>query len=278
MQKSGKSRIACPISSPIEPERAGQTGLASSQRWLNRWRHRVLSGKLTNVNEPSLKANPRFPIARAARAEFTFASFLFFAALIYAALRPGAFSNTLAILLGMVWLGLAMFFRDPARRTPGDPGLVISAADGQVVEIVRLNEPVFLEGPALKIGVFMQLNDVHVNRAPTAGEVKYKQHVPGEFLQAFRPEAASRNEHYFTGLETPHGRLLVKQIAGILARRIVCSVAQDQSLATGERLGMIKFGSRVDVFMPPNFEPLVEIGDRVRAGETPIARIASAKG
>ena len=217
----------------------------------------------------------RFPIARAARAEFTFASLLFFAALIYTAVQPGALTITLASLLGLIWIGLAQFFRDPTRHSPGDPALVISAADGQVVEIIRLNEPVFLEGPALKIGVFMQVTDVHVNRAPSAGTVEFKQHVPGRFLQAYRPEAATVNEHQFTGLETPHGRILVKQISGIMARRIVCTVSEGQTLATGERLGMIKFGSRVDVFMPPHFDPQVKIGDRVRAGETPIARIPS---
>jgi phosphatidylserine decarboxylase len=205
--------------------------------------------------------------------EFAFASLLFFAALVYTSVRPGPFANTLAILLGLVWLGLVIFLRDPVRQTPDDPQLIISAADGKVVEIVRLNEPVFLEGPALKIGVFMNLQNVHVNRTPYAGEVAFKQHVPGEFLQAFRPEAATQNEHYFTGLETEHGRFLIKQIAGIMARRIVCSVEESQTLATGERFGMIKFGSRVDVFMPPQCEPLVEIGDTVRAGETPLARI-----
>jgi len=227
------------------------------------------------VTDPSIEDGVRFPIARAARTEFAFATTLFFAALIYAAVQPGAFANTLAVVLGLVWLGLAIFFRDPGRHSPADPLLVISAADGQVVEIVRLNEPVYLEGPALKIGVFMQVSDVHVNRAPTAGTVEFKQHVPGQFLQAFRPEAAMSNEHHFTGLGTAHGRVLVKQISGIMARRIVCTVAEGQQVAKGERLGMIKFGSRVDVFMPPQFEPQVEIGDRVRAGETPIARIPS---
>jgi phosphatidylserine decarboxylase len=225
------------------------------------------------VSEKVTGNGVRFPIARAALAEFTFASILFIAALIYVAIRPGAFANTLATLLGLVWLGLAIFFRDPSRRPPDDKALVISAADGLVVEIVRLNEPVFLEGPALKIGVFMNLNDVHVNRAPFGGTVTYKRHVPGEFLQAFRPQAATQNEHNFTGLETSQGRMLVKQIAGIMARRIVCSVDEGKQLGTSERFGMIKFGSRVDVFMPPHFEPQVEIGDHVKAGETPIARI-----
>lgn len=215
----------------------------------------------------------RFPIARPALVEFTFASILFFTALIFSAVRPSAFSNTLAIVLGFVWLGLAIFFRDPSRRPPGDGNLVISAADGLVVEIVRLNEPVFLEGPALKIGVFMNLHDVHVNRVPFAGTVAFKQHVPGMFLQAFRPDAAKQNEHFFTGLETAHGRVLVKQIAGIMARRIVCSVEEGEQVKTSDRMGMIKFGSRVDVFMPPYFDPQVELGDRVKAGETPIARI-----
>lgn len=228
------------------------------------------------MTDPSKDNGFRFPIARAARAEFTFASLLFFGALIYTAMQPSPLTITLASLLGFIWIGLAQFFRDPARHGPDDPGLVISAADGQVVEIIRLNEPVYLEGPALKIGVFMQVTDVHVNRAPMAGTVEFMQHVPGQFLQAYRPEAATLNEHQFVGLETPQGRVLVKQISGIMARRIVCTVEEGQTLATGERLGMIKFGSRVDVFMPPHFDPQVEIGDRVKAGETPIARIPGA--
>ena len=106
-----------------------------------------------------------------------------------------------------------------------------------------------------------------------AGTVAFKQHVPGKFLQAFRPEAGIENEHFFTGIETDHGRVLVKQIAGIMARRIVCTLEEGQQLETSDRMGMIKFGSRVDVFMPPHFEPQVELGDRVKAGETPIAQI-----
>ena len=158
-----------------------------------------------------------------------------------------AFSVMLAILLGLLWVGLAIFFRDPARRPPADDSLIISAADGLVVEIMRLHEPVFLEGPALKIGVFMNLNDVHVNRAPYAGTVT-KRHAPGQFLQAFRPEAASENEHYFTGFETAHGHMLVKQIAGIMARRIVCTVEEGQQLQTSDRFGMIKL-----ILKPHNF-------------------------
>ncbi len=225
------------------------------------------------MSEKANNHGVRFPIARAALAEFIFASILFFAVLIFAAYRPGVLLNTLAILLGCVWVGLAVFFRDPARQPPDDAALVISAADGLVVEIVRLNEPVFMEGPALKIGVFMNLNDVHVNRTPFEGRVAFKRHIPGKFLQAFRPEAAVENEHFYTGLETAHGRMLVKQIAGIMARRIVCTVEEGQQLKTGERFGMIKFGSRVDVYMPPQFEPQVENGDRVKAGTTPIARV-----
>jgi phosphatidylserine decarboxylase len=124
----------------------------------------------------------------------------------------------------------------------------------------------------VKISVFMSLFNVHVNRAPVEGRVALVRHVPGRFLQAFRPEASDVNEHNLIGLESRQGRVLVKQVAGILARRIVCWVQISQEMHAGERLGVIKFGSRVELYLPPGAEPVVQVGDRVRAGVTVVAR------
>jgi phosphatidylserine decarboxylase len=118
----------------------------------------------------------------------------------------------------------------------------------------------------------MSLLNVHVNRAPVEGRVALVRHVPGRFLQAFRPEASDVNEHNLIGLESCQGRVLVKQVAGILARRIVCWVQISQEMHAGERLGVIKFGSRVELYLPLDVEPVVQVGDRVRAGVTVVAR------
>jgi len=144
-----------------------------------------------------------------------------------------------------------------------------------VIEVERVHEPRFLAGPALKVGIFMSLFDVHVNRAPLDGRVALVQHVEGQFRQAFRPEAAQVNEHNLIGLESRYGRVLVNQIAGILARRIVCWVELGQTLRAGERLGVIKFGSRVEVYLPPEAAAAVAVGEQVYAGRTVIAHYAA---
>jgi phosphatidylserine decarboxylase len=118
----------------------------------------------------------------------------------------------------------------------------------------------------------LSIFDVHVNRAPVEADVTWVEHIPGQFLQAFRPEASEINEHNLIGMESSYGRILVKQIAGILARRVVCLVHPGQVLRAGERLGIIKFGSRVDLFLPLGAEPVVRVGDRTRAGVTVVAR------
>jgi phosphatidylserine decarboxylase len=140
------------------------------------------------------------------------------------------------------------------------------------MEVTQVREPIFVRGEATKIAVFMSLLDVHVNRSPAMGTIEFIKHVPGKFLAAFRPEASDRNEHNLIGLIHDGQRILVRQIAGIMARRIVCSVHPGDSLVAGQRLGMIKFGSRVEVFLPPSVSPAVSVGDQVRGGSTIIAR------
>ena len=175
----------------------------------------------------------------------------------------------LAPLLGlMVW-----FFRDP-ERVPDGPGF-LSPADGRVVEILKTSHP--FTGEALRIGIFMNPLDVHVNRAPAAGTVRWLEYVPGKRLPAFRPKASELNERMYVGLDTEHGPLLLVQIAGFLARRIVCRLRRGEELGLGERFGMIKLGSRVDVYLPPEVRAEVKLGERVFAGRTVLGGMAVEK-
>ncbi len=211
-------------------------------------------------------------IAKEARREFTLVSLLTLSALFAALILRQAFWVSLATLLGIIWVGLALFFRDPARAIPREDGYYYAPADGKVVVVERVNEPIFMQCEALRIAIFMSLADVHVNRTPAKGVVIFTRHVPGKFIQAFRPEAALENEHNLIGMGHGGDRILIKQIAGILARRIVCSVQLDDELEAGDRIGMIKFGSRVELYLPTDCQALIQTGDIVRAGITPVAR------
>jgi len=181
----------------------------------------------------------------------------------------------LAIFLISVLLFFFYFLRDPERQTPAGEGLFVAPADGRVVTVRQSEEPIFLQEPATQISIFMSLLDVHVNRAPMAGEVAFREYRPGRFLPAYRHEASHENESNLLGLVEGGTRILIKQVAGILARRILCWSSVGQRLARGQRFGLIKLGSRVDLFLPPDVEVLVAPGDKVRAGETVLARAPS---
>jgi phosphatidylserine decarboxylase len=178
--------------------------------------------------------------------------------------------TTLGLLSGGFF---AYFFRDPERDIPPEPGVVVSPADGVVIRVDEVQESEFLHGPARYVAVFMNVFDVHVNRAPVAGVVREMRHRPGEYKAASREDAASRNEQQALLLENEAGRrVLVVQIAGLLARRIIPFVKSGQSLARGERLGLICFGSRVDLYLPGDSRIEVKTGDRVKAGSSIIGR------
>jgi len=167
----------------------------------------------------------------------------------------------------------AYFFRDPQRPIPEDPAAIVSPADGKVVFLDEVQEDRFLQAPARRLAIFMNVFDVHVNRAPVAGTVADIRHQPGKFKAAFRQDADRLNEQQATLLDRDGGgRVLVVQIAGLLARRIIGFVKPGQKLGRGERLGMICFGSRVDLYLPPESEILVKVGDRVKAGSSIVAR------
>lgn len=175
---------------------------------------------------------------------------------------PLAWATSLAT-LGLLW-----FYRDPDRKAPEDDRRWVSPADGKVVEIFEARHPYV--GKALKVGIFMSPLDVHVNRAPAAGVVEFLDYVPGRKLMAFNEKASEENERFYVGLRTEEGPLLLVQVAGFLARRIVCRLRRGDPLTGGERYGMIKLGSKVDVYLPASVRPVVVVGQRVRAGETVI--------
>lgn len=185
-----------------------------------------------------------------------------------------ALNSTLLSLLGMAGAGFfAYFFRDPERTVPQEPEAIVSPADGKVVAVDEVQEDKFLGRPTKRVGIFMNVLDVHVNRSPVAGTVVVTNHQTGRFKVACCPGVEQVNEQQATLLEAEEGRrLLVVQIAGLLARRIIPYVHPGQNLEKGERLGMICFGSRVDLYLPPDAEIMVKVGDRVQAGSSVLAR------
>jgi phosphatidylserine decarboxylase len=170
-------------------------------------------------------------------------------------------------------LALAIwFYRDPERNPPDDADAWLSPADGKVVEIMENAEDPYA-GRTTKIGIFMNGLDVHVNRFPMNGTVEDLRYAPGKKWFAIAPKASELNERLYVGIMTPHGRTTLVQIAGIMARRIVCRVNIGNGLARGERYGMIKLGSKVDVYLPLKVKPAVKLGEKVRAGESKIGVI-----
>ena len=175
------------------------------------------------------------------------------------------------VILAVFLLLTLNFFRDPDRTTPAGDNLIIAPADGEVVLIKPLREDEYLKGEAVQVSIFMSPLNVHVNRFPVSGTVGYFRHFPGEFLVAFDEKSSSRNERTHIGIENSHGKFLFKQIAGFIARRIVANVKEGDRATAGERFGMIKFGSRVDVIVPRNAAVRVKLGEQTVAGETVLA-------
>ncbi len=177
-------------------------------------------------------------------------------------------------LVVLVWL--VSFFRDPPRRIPDESQMIVAPADGTVVDITPLPEYNFIGRPSVRIGIFLSIFNVHINRAPTDGHVLETLYRPGEFLNAMRPESAERNEFMWIGMERteePHTRFAVRQISGMLARRIVCTLLVGQTVTRGEKFGMIKLGSRTELILPADgVDVSVRVGDKIRAGADIVAR------
>lgn len=166
------------------------------------------------------------------------------------------------------------FFRDPNRVTPEGDNLVIAPADGKVVAIKDVREEEYLHSDATQVSIFMSPLNVHVNRYPISGTVGYFRHIRGEYLVAYEDKSSERNERTLIGVENERGKVLFKQIAGFVARRIVAPIHVGDVARAGERFGMIKFGSRVDVILPKTAVVKVALGDKTVAGETVIAVIS----
>jgi phosphatidylserine decarboxylase len=182
----------------------------------------------------------------------------------------------LAVVPGTLLVLLLYFFRDPQRAIPDAADAIVAPADGTVVDVTLLDYDDFLAGPAVRIGIFLSIFNVHINRAPLAGRVVALRYKPGEFLNALRPESADRNESMWIGFEEAAGlrrRFAVRQISGLLARRIVCPLRVEQTVTRGEKFGMIKLGSRTELNLPAEgVEVVVRRGDKVRAGSNVVAR------
>lgn len=170
---------------------------------------------------------------------------------------------------------MAYFFRDPERHIPEEKNVFVSPADGKVILIQKVSEDKFLKTDAIEVSIFMSPFNVHVNRAPCEGVVEEVVHTPGRFLSAFKHEASLQNENIAMLLNTRHGKILIRQVAGFLARRAVCRVKSGDSLQQGERYGIIKFSSRLDIYLPKEVQISVKLGDRVKAGETVIGEMPS---
>ncbi|CAN5598520.1 phosphatidylserine decarboxylase [soil metagenome] len=177
----------------------------------------------------------------------------------------------IAFALTVLALWVAYFFRDPERTGERDESIVVAPADGKIVMITEVQEPAFIGGSALRISIFMNVFNVHVNRYPVDGTVRYVHYNPGRFLNAATEKSSLENEQMSVGLETAAGRILVRQIAGLIARRIVTYSKEGQEVKQGERMGIIRFGSRVDVFIPPDSKVRVKTGETSNAGVTVLA-------
>jgi phosphatidylserine decarboxylase len=174
-----------------------------------------------------------------------------------------------ALLLVALWV--AYFFRDPERTGDRGPSLVMSPADGKLIMITEVDEPGFIHGRAIRLSIFMNVFNVHVNRYPVDGVVKYIHYNKGKFFNAAAEKSSLENEQMSVGIETPRYRILVRQIAGLIARRIVTYSKLAETVKQGDRMGIIRFGSRVDVFIPPGSRVQAKLGDATTAGVTILA-------
>ena len=182
----------------------------------------------------------------------------------------------MAVLTGALTLFTLFFFRDPTPATPSGDDLVLAPGEGRVIQIIQVEGPAFLQGPCTRISIFLSVFNVHVQRAPVTGQVGYRDYIPGKYLAAWNPKASEENEQASIGIQSGPHRVLVRQIAGLVARRVVSDPVEGDPVTRGDRIGIIRFGSRVDLFIPPEWEVACREGDRVKVGATVVARIPTA--
>lgn len=237
--------------------------------------YRNQGGYYWSVENDPFRWRDRLPFTRAGLAELIILGSSMFVLTVVLAV----FFWPLAIVPALVGMCIVWFFRDPTRSIPEEPGAVVSPADGHIACVEEVDDE-FIGEPAMLIGIFLSIFDVHVNRASMDATVVGLQYRPGKFLNALRPESARENERMEVRLEEnsfPHRRFIVRQIAGAIARRIVCWVAPGDSLERGGQFGMIKLGSRTELIIPKEagLEILVSVGQKVRAGSTVLAKYSS---
>jgi len=240
----------------------------------------VCEGGWAQPHDP-FRWRDRLPVVRWGLVELLLFGAPLLALIVALAWLPAPFS-WLAIAPAVV-LGLVVyFFRNPRRRVPQEVGLVVAPADGRVVEVTPLEHDPFIGGPAWRIGIFLSIVNVHVNRAPERSRVIRLEYEPGKFLNAASPASARENENlriYLEAEDPPHRRMIVRQISGLIARRIVCDLAPGQVVRRGETFGMIKFGSRTELTLPAeDMQMDVQVGDIVRAGRSVVARFEDRPG
>ncbi|MGC8823134.1 MAG: phosphatidylserine decarboxylase family protein [Bacteroidales bacterium] len=186
------------------------------------------------------------------------------------------YCNSIGI-TGVLFLSFILFFfRNPARRISVDQSIVFAPADGKIIAIEEVFETEFLNRKCIKVSIFMSIWNIHVNRYPISGQIIYTKYHPGKYLIAHHPKSSELNEHQTVVIEKQGGfEIMVKQIAGAIARRVVCYAKEGENVTQGEDLGFIKFGSRVDLFLPLNTEILVKMNEKVKGNKTMIARFNS---
>jgi len=185
---------------------------------------------------------------------------------------PSGWRWTAAVSLALLGFTIS-FYRDPERQISADPRDIVAPADGRIVEIKRVTESHYVKGEATMVAIFLSVFDVHVQRMPIAGQIKFVKYAPGKFLDVRDPQSSALNESRYVGIEGADGyRVTVRQIAGLIARRIVGWADEGTQLAKGERFGMIRFGSRVELYLPPGADVVAEVGEYAKGGETILAR------
>ena len=180
----------------------------------------------------------------------------------------------LVILPGVVFLFIAFFFRNPERDISTDELSLVSPADGVVMDVERVFEDQFLNGESIRVRIFLSIFNVHVNRSPMVGKVVFRAYRQGKMIPAFKSHASELNEKNYVGIQNNHLQILVTQVTGFIARRIVCWVNMGDTIAKGERFGLIKFGSCTEIFVPTNVEIMVSPGDKVCGGISVIGRVS----
>ncbi|MGI9626173.1 MAG: phosphatidylserine decarboxylase family protein [Longimicrobiales bacterium] len=218
----------------------------------------------------------RIPIAKEGAPFIAIALVLFLVALWWARPQQSDLRVIPPAALGLLLVFVVYFFRDPERRLPSDALQVVAPADGKIIEVKQVTDEPFMDGPATRITIFLSIFNVHVQRAPVSGTVGLYAYHPGGYLVAWHEKASAENERASLGIQSVRGPVVVRQIAGLIARRIVTYPRENDTLDRGDRIGLIRFGSRVDLFLPASWPVSAAVGDKVKGGQTVLAQLGGA--